>query len=266
MKNCLRIAGKKRETFYRKTNAVLVKVLWFPAAFDKGKDSKMIFKSKKEKMVYGIIGLGRFGYALAAELAHSGADIMVLDMNEEKVRELREVTESAYVVKNLEKKTLSEVGIQNCDVAIVCIGSQMDTSILTTLNLVELGIPKVISKASSAEHGKILEKLGAEVVYPERDMALRLGHRLESSTVLDYVQLSERLNISKLALSPKAAGLSVKETNLRPRFGLNIIAIESGGVIIQNITPDYVFKKDDILYVAGDRNGLTKFADWMAQQ
>ena len=115
----------------------------------------MIFKSKKEKMVYGIIGLGRFGYALAAELAHSGADIMVLDMNEEKVRELREVTESAYVVKNLEKKTLSEVGIQNCDVAIVCIGSQMDTSILTTLNLVELGIPKVISKASSAEHGKI---------------------------------------------------------------------------------------------------------------
>ena len=97
-------------------------------------------------------------------------------------------------------------------------------------------------------------------------MALRLGHRLESSTVLDYVQLSERLNISKLALSPKATGLSVKETNLRPRFGLNIIAIESGGVIIQNITPDYVFKKDDILYVAGDRDGLTKFADWMAQQ
>ena len=102
-------------------------------------------KKKNEKNTYGIIGLGRFGYALAIELAEAGAELLVLDQDEEKVRELREYTENAYVVRSLDKKTLSDTGIQNCDVAIVCIGEHMDTSILTTLNLVSLGIPKVIA-------------------------------------------------------------------------------------------------------------------------
>ena len=138
----------------------------------------MFHRSKNDKMSYGIVGIGRFGSALATELAAAGADIVVIDSDEDKVREMRELTENAYVVANLEKKTLTETGIQNCDVAVVCIGERMDTSILTTLHLVSLGIPKVIAKASSAEHGVILEKLGAEVVYPERDMAIRLANRL----------------------------------------------------------------------------------------
>ena len=149
----------------------------------------MFNKPKKEKNTYGIVGLGRFGYALAMELAASDADILVLDKDEEKVREMREYTESAYVMKTLDKKSLAETGIQNCDVAVVCIGEHMDTSILTTLNLVSLGIPVVIAKATSLEHGQILEKLGAEVVYPEHDMAVRLAHRLETSKMLDFVQL-----------------------------------------------------------------------------
>ena len=153
----------------------------------------MFNKPKKEKNTYGIVGLGRFGYALAMELAASDADILVLDKDEEKVREMREYTESAYVMKTLDKKSLAETGIQNCDVAVVCIGEHMDTSILTTLNLVSLGIPVVIAKATSLEHGQILEKLGAEVVYPEHDMAVRLAHRLETSKMLDFVQLSEQV-------------------------------------------------------------------------
>ena len=124
-----------------------------------------MFKKKSNgKNTYGIIGLGRFGHALALELAAAGADLVVLDREEEKVRELREYTENAYVVHALDKKTLSETGIQNCDVAVVCIGEQLDISILTTLNLVSLGVPTVISKAASAEHGEILEKIGAQVV------------------------------------------------------------------------------------------------------
>ena len=115
-------------------------------------------KRKNEKMSYGIVGLGRFGYALAEELAETGADLLVIDRDEEKIQEIRELVENAVVVKNLEKKTLLETGIQNCDVAVVCIGEQMDTSILTTLNLVSIGIPTVISKANSPEHGEILEK------------------------------------------------------------------------------------------------------------
>ena len=129
----------------------------------------MLFRKKSlsDQTTYGIVGLGRFGYALAMELASTGADLIVLDKDEEKIRELREVTENAYVMRSLDKKSLQETGIQNSDVAVVCIGEQMDTSILTTLNLVSMGIPQVIAKATSEENGTILAKLGAEVGTPD---------------------------------------------------------------------------------------------------
>lgn len=100
----------------------------------------MFKKSKSDSKSYGIIGLGRFGSALAVELAKAGAEPLVIDGNEEKVREMREYTENAFVVSSFDKKTLSETGIQNCDVVVVCIGEKMDISILTTLNVVALGV------------------------------------------------------------------------------------------------------------------------------
>ncbi|MBQ9142655.1 MAG: TrkA family potassium uptake protein [Lachnospiraceae bacterium] len=222
----------------------------------------MFKKSKGDRLTYGIVGIGRFGYALAMELAQSKADLIVIDSNEEKIRELREVTENAFVVKNLDKKTLSETGIQNCDVAVVCIGERMDTSILTTLNLVSLHIPLVIAKATSADHGVILEKLGAEVVYPERDMAIRLANRLETTRSLDFVQLSEKINISKIQMPKSHVGNTVLELNLRGEFGLNIIAIENEGTVMEMIQPEYRFRKNDILYLAGSKEGLRKFSEW----
>ena len=222
----------------------------------------MFHKEKSEKMTYGIIGLGRFGYALAVELASSGSELIVLDSDEEKIREIRDVTENAYVVKNLDKKTLSESGIKNCDVAIVCIGEHMDYSILTTLNLVSMGIPRVISKATSEEQGIILEKLGAEVVYPERDMAIRLANRLETTRALDFIQLSEKINISKIAAPEKIVGKTVLEINFR-QFGLNIIAIENNGAVIDIINPDYVFCKNDILFLSGSKEGIFKVNEWV---
>ncbi len=222
----------------------------------------MFKKRKNEKNTYGIVGLGRFGYALAMELAAAGADLIVLDRDEEKIRELREYTENAFIVRGLDKKTLSETGIQNCDVAIVCIGEKLDTSILTTLNLVSLGVPTVISKAASTEHGEILEKLGAQVVYPERDMALRLGNRLEASRMLDYIQLSEKLNISKLHVPEGMLGKTVVQVNLRKEFGVNIIALENDGNLMEIVAPDYVFRKGDILFVSGTKQGLNQLSEW----
>lgn len=223
----------------------------------------MIFgKHKPYKTSYGIIGLGRFGSALTAELAMADADILVLDRDEDKVREARELTENALVVGNLDKKTLMDTGIQNCDVVVVCIGSQMEVSILTTLNLVSLGVPTVIAKANSPEHGEILEKLGAKVVYPERDMAVRLANRLENSRVLDSIQLSEEINISKMVVPDRLAGKSIVEANLRSRFGLNIIAIESGQTVTDNIRPDYVFQKNDTIILCGSRDGLFRLNEW----
>ncbi len=222
----------------------------------------MFKKNKNTKNTYAIIGLGRFGMALALELAKSGAELVALDRDEEKVREIREYTDNAFVVTSLDKKTLSETGVQNCEVAIVCIAEAMDTSILTTLNLVSLGVPTVMAKSSSVEHGEILEKLGAQVIYPERDMAIRLANRLEASTMLDYIQLSEKLNISKLIASERMVGKTVLDVNLRKKFNVNIIAIENSGGLIEAVGPDYVFSKGDILFVSGSKEGLGRLSAW----
>lgn len=219
-------------------------------------------QKKKERLIYGIIGMGRFGQALAEELHHAGAELIVLDKDEEKISLAREMTENAYIVKNLDKKTLTEAGLHSCDVAVVCIGEHIDISILTTLNLVSMGVPKVIAKATSIDHGEILEKLGAEVVYPERDMAIRLAHRLETSKSLDFIQLSEKINISKFLIPEGAVGKTVLEVNLRSRFGLNIIAIENNGSVIEAIKPDYIFREHDILFLSGSKNGFRKLTEW----
>ena len=191
----------------------------------------MFGKAKKAKASYGIVGLGRFGLALAIELAEAGEDLVVLDQEEEKVRIMRDYTEAAYVVNSLDKKTLEETGIQNCDVAVVCIGEKMDVSILTTLHLVSMGIPTVIAKAASEEQGQVLRKLGAQVVYPEHDMAIR-----------------------------------VVDVNLRGQFGLNIIAIENGGKVNESVGPNTVFQEGDILFVSGGKDAVGKMADWLENQ
>ena len=108
----------------------------------------------------------------------------------------------------------------------------------------------------------ILEKLGAEVVYPERDMAIRLANRLENTRVLDSIQLNEKLNISKMQVPSKIVGKTVLESGLRNRFGLNIIAIEDKGEVIESVKPDYVFKERDLLILAGSKDGLQRLNQW----
>lgn len=225
----------------------------------------MFHRSKNDRESYGIVGLGRFGTALAVQLAQSGCELLVLDRDEEKIREMRELTDNAYVVGNLDKKTLQDTGIQNCDVAVVCIGSHIDVSILTTLNLVSMGIPTVIAKATSADHGAILEKLGAQVVYPERDMAVRLANRLENARMLDFVQLSEKINVTKMRVPAQLVGKTVAEADLRARFGLNIMALERQGSVVETVHPDQELQKEDILYLSGSRAGITRLNDWAAE-
>ena len=166
------------------------------------------------------------------------------------------------VTNTLDKDVLRDTGIQNCDVVIVCIGSHMESSILTTLNLVAMGIPEVIAKATSPEHGEILKRLGAKVVYPEQDMAVRLANCLETSQVIDFIKLSEKVNISKLAVPKKLVGHTILEMNFRAKFGLNIIAIENNNEVIEYVRPEYMFREDDILIVSGSSESLIKLAEW----
>jgi len=219
-------------------------------------------KNKKRES-FGVIGLGRFGLALAKALAKEGKDVIAIDSDENKIKEVRNDTEYAYVVSELTKAALQETGIQNCDAVIICIGEKIDTSILTTLNVVSLGVPKVIAKANTYEHGLILEKLGAEVVYPEHDMAVRLAKRLLTNNVLDYIMLSDDIEISELTLTDKLIGESVADINIRKKLGLNIIAIMHNGKTITNIGPEYKFEKGDVMVVIGNRKNIEQFEDYL---
>ena len=113
-------------------------------------------RRNRETYSYGIIGLGRFGTALAKTLSEAGEEVIVIDNTESKVKELRQYTENAFVAETLTKEVLEEIGIQNCDTVVVCIGEKIDTSILTTLNVVSLGVPRVIAKAISPDQGAVL--------------------------------------------------------------------------------------------------------------
>ena len=225
----------------------------------------MEIMKKSKANLFGVIGLGRFGTALAISLAESGKDVIVVDSNEDKVRELRQYTEYAFVTENLSKEARTEVGIQNCDTAIICIGERIDTSILTTLNVISLGVPHVIAKAISQDQGAVLAKLGAEVVYPERDMALRLGKRLVSNNFLDFIFLDDQVEIQQVPVGDRMVDVSVQDFNIRRKYNLNIIAIEHGNSTDIEVSPDYHFSKGDIVVVIGKVDNVKRFERDMAE-
>lgn len=218
----------------------------------------------KSIIEFGIIGLGRFGFALAKTLADAGKEVLVLDNNESKIKQIRHITENAFVVGPLDKETLEDAGIQNCETVIVCIGEKIDVSILTTLNVISMGVPRVIAKAISHEQGLVLEKIGAEVIYPENDMAIRLANKLISSSTLESIELKGNVAVSELKLTSKIAGQTVQEANLRQKFGLNIIALECDGSTTTDVNPDCQLKENDKIVVVGRSDSIRKFELFLA--
>ncbi len=215
-----------------------------------------MFKNKTA-LSYGVIGLGRFGSALARTLAESGSDVLVIDSSPLKVKELRDYTEHAFVAQELTREVLEDAGVQNCDVVIVCIGEKIDTSILTTLNVVSLGVPRVIAKAISPDQGLVLEKIGAEVVYPEHDMAVRLAKKLLSG-VPDYISLTHGVDIAAIHIRGRLIGQSIVKLDFRRKFGLNIVAIEHGGETMTEVDPSYVFREGDVAVVIGRQEKIER--------
>lgn len=220
----------------------------------------------KPAIEYGIIGLGRFGYSLATTLGEAGKQIMVLDSSESKIKQIRNYTENAFVVKEMTREALEEAGVQNCGTVIVCIGEKIDVSILTTLNVISMGVSRVIAKAISVEQGHILEKIGAEVIYPEHDMAIRLANRLLSSRVMDYITLNDNIIISEIKLTSRISGKTVLSSNIRQKYKLNIIAIEHDDKTTTDITPNLELHTNDIMVIVGKKEDIERFEDYLTNR
>lgn len=220
----------------------------------------MIMKKKNDlSTMYGVIGLGRFGTALVKTLTQAGKEVIAIDKNEERVREVREFTDYAFVVDNLSESALKETGIQNCGTVTVCIGEQVDMSILTTMLVIKLGVPHVISKATSEVHGEVLKRMGATVVYPEADMAVRIGRRLIFGNLLDYVALADGVEVRRIAAGGKALGQTIQKMDVRRVYGINIIAVERNGHTDVEFNADYAFAEGDTITVIGSVDKIDRF-------
>lgn len=199
-----------------------------------------------------IFGLGRFGASLATTLAEAGYEVMVVDKSEERIQEISSLVTHAVQADAADIDTLRSLGIRNFDVAIVAIGKDIQSSIMTTLLLKEVGIPYVVAKASSEIHERVLRKIGADrIILPEHEMGMRVATNLMSGNIIDYIQLSSEYSIVEIAILPEWANRSILDVNFRAKYGINIIAVQRHGNIDITPTPDYILSSEDVLVVVG---------------
>ncbi len=208
---------------------------------------------------YVVIGLGRFGSEVARRLCELGCEVLAVDTQNDLVQHISADVTHAVVADARDKEVLRALGIREFDCAIVAIGGSLADSVLATMNVKELGVPKVVCKAHDETHRQVLLKLGADqVVIPEQEQAARLARSLSSHNVLDYIELSSEYGIVEVPAPKSWVGKSLKELNVRAKLGLNILAVKKGSHINVSPAADYAIEEADIMVVLGDTAALKK--------
>ncbi len=212
------------------------------------------------KKEFAVIGLGRLGGSIVQELVGLGAHVMAIDISQEKVDDYAQIATQAVVADTTDESVLQSLGIKHFEHVVVAIGENIQSSILTTLLLKELGVPKITVKAQSDNHEKVLIKIGADqVVHPERDMGRRLANNMLSSNILDYLELSEEYSIVEIQANEKFVGQTLIDLDIRAKYGVNIVAIKRDHQLI--VSPQAVehIQADDILIVIGSDMDIHHF-------
>lgn len=208
---------------------------------------------------YAVIGLGRFGSAMALELMAAGCEVLAVDQDEEKVQRLADSVTDAVVADARDEQVLHSLGIRSYDCGVVSIGSDVAASILITLLLKEAGVAKVVCKASDDIHKKALLKVGADrVVIPEKEMAGRVARGLANPNVMDYIELSDQFAIVERSIPESWVGKSLKELNVRNKYGVSVIAFRRDREMIVSPQPDAPIKQGDVLIVLGREDDLAR--------
>jgi trk system potassium uptake protein TrkA len=210
---------------------------------------------------FAIIGLGSFGFNVAKTLYERGYEVSAIDRDREKIETAKSFSSHAILMDSADKENLAAVGIKDMDVVVVSLGPEMEASILTVLHLHELGIQRIVAKALTEDHAKILNAVGAtEVIYPEKDMAIRTALKLTSPNILECLPLMSGVSIQEIAPPEKFIGKSLKDLDLRNKYGVQVIAVRE---LVPERTvyvpkADFVIKDSDVLIVMGDEKKLGK--------
>jgi len=213
---------------------------------------------------FAVIGLGRFGSSLAKTLYNNGHQVLALDNSHEIIQQLMNDVTHCVQADATDEEALKNLGLRNFDAVVVAIGHDMQSSILVTVLLKELGVPYVIAKANSALHGKVLQRVGADkVVYPERDMGEKLAINLVSSNILDYIDISPEYGIMEIVVGQKFSNKTLGELHLRDKFGITVMVIKSEEKILVAPGANDEVHIGDILVAVGKNSALQKIVTWM---
>ena len=212
-----------------------------------------------------VIGLGKFGQSVAKTLYQLGYDVLAVDDDEAIVQEISDQVTHAVQMDATDEYSLRTLGIRNFDVAVVSIGTNVQSSIMVTLNLKEAGVKKVIAKGNNEMHAKLLRKIGADrVILPEADMGVRVAHNSVSSNILDFIELSPDYSIVEISVPTQWIGKTIKDLDARAKYGINIMAIKSDlDINISPVATD-VIGDNNILVVIGSIEDLAKIESLMS--
>jgi trk system potassium uptake protein TrkA len=212
------------------------------------------------KKDFAVIGLGRFGGSICRALSEQGKEVLAIDKSEDRVNEFSMIASHAIVGDATDETVLRSIGIRNFDHVVVAIGEDIQSSILATLILKELGVEHLTVKAQNDYHEKVLRKIGAdEVVHPERDMGTRIANKMTSNNVLDYLELSDQYSIIEFIANENMSDHTLLELDIRRKYGITIVAIKRGKEIVVSPEAKENIQKGDVLIAIGDVNNLEKF-------
>ena len=219
---------------------------------------RTFFNSKSKDKQYLVIGCGRFGSSVAKKMCQLGNEVMVVDKDEDSIDNIAEQVTHTAIVDVTEERDLKSIGLGNFDVVIVAISSDIRASIMATVMAQEMGVPKIVCKAKDELQAKVLYKIGADkVVFPERDMGIRLAYNLASENILDQINLDPEYSIMEIVTPQNWVGKTIIELNLRAKYDITVLAVKTQSGLKVMPSPNYKMQEKNILIIIGNTDKIS---------
>jgi len=214
------------------------------------------------KKQFAVIGIGRFGSSVAKTLCGLGHEVLAVDRNQDRIQEIADYVTHAVQADATDEEALKSLGIRNFDAVVVSIGDDIQSSIMIALLCKEMGVKFVVGKAQNDLHAKVLYKIGVDkVIFPERDMGMKIAHHLASTNIIDYIELASDYSLVEVTAIPEWVGKSLRQINMRVVYGLNVVAIKRGEDVLISPKGEDVINEGDVLVTIGKNDYIKKLED-----